>query len=57
MKRLNKSMVVCFMAAVMMMTVGCQKKDIAPIIPEGCLPVFLAGQSTVPSKHQYLAFC
>ena len=31
-------MVVCFMAAVMMMTVGCQKKDIAPIIPEGCLP-------------------
>ena len=38
MKRLSKSMVVCFMAAVMMMTVGCQKKDIAPIIPEGCLP-------------------
>ena len=27
-------MVVCFMAAVMMMTVGCQKKDIAPIIPD-----------------------
>ena len=38
MKRLSKSIVVCFMAAVMMMTVGCQKKDIAPIIPEGCLP-------------------
>ena len=38
MKRLSKLMVVCFMAAVMMMTVGCQKKDIAPIIPEGCLP-------------------
>ena len=38
MKRLSKSMVVCFMASVMMMTVGCQKKDIAPIIPEGCLP-------------------
>ena len=38
MKRLSKSMVVCIMAAVMMMTVGCQKKDIAPIIPEGCLP-------------------
>ena len=38
MKRLSKSMVVCFMAAVMMMTVGCQKKDIAPIIPEGFLP-------------------
>ena len=34
MKRLSKSMVVCFMAAVMMMTVGCQKKDIAPIIPD-----------------------
>ena len=27
-------MVVCFMAAVMMMTVGCQKEDIAPIIPD-----------------------
>ena len=34
MKRLSKSMVVCFMAAVMMMTVGCQKEDIAPIIPD-----------------------
>ena len=27
-------MVACFMAAIMMMTVGCQKKDIAPIIPD-----------------------
>ena len=27
-------MMVCFMAAVMMMTVGCQKEDIAPIIPD-----------------------
>ncbi len=27
-------MVVCFMAAVMIMTVGCQKEDIAPIIPD-----------------------
>ena len=34
MKRLSKSMVVCIMAAVMMMTVGCQKEDIAPIIPD-----------------------
>ena len=34
MKRLSKLMVVCFMAAVMMMTVGCQKEDIAPIIPD-----------------------
>ena len=34
MKRLSKSMVVCFMAAVMMMTVGCQKENIAPIIPD-----------------------
>ena len=34
MKKLSKSMVVCFMAAVMIMTVGCQKEDIAPIIPD-----------------------
>ena len=34
MKRLSKLMMVCFMAAVMMMTVGCQKEDIAPIIPD-----------------------
>ena len=34
MKRLSKLMVVCFMAAVMIMTVGCQKEDIAPIIPD-----------------------
>ncbi len=27
-------MMACFMAAVMMMTVGCQKEDIAPIIPD-----------------------
>ena len=44
MKRLSKSMVVCFMAAVMMMTVGCQKEEItpiipdSPIIPDGALP-------------------
>ena len=34
MKRLSKLMMACFMAAVMMMTVGCQKEDIAPIIPD-----------------------
>ncbi len=34
MKKLSKLMMVCFMAAVMMMTVGCQKEDIAPIIPD-----------------------
>ena len=27
-------MMACFMAAIMMMTVGCQKEDIAPIIPD-----------------------
>ena len=34
MKRLSKLMMACFMAAVMMMKVGCQKEDIAPIIPD-----------------------
>ena len=34
MKRLSKLMIVCIMAAIMMMTVGCQKEDIAPIIPD-----------------------
>ena len=34
MKRLSKLMMVCFMVSVMMMTVGCQKEDIAPIIPD-----------------------
>ena len=34
MKRLSKLMMACFMAAIMMMTVGCQKEDIAPIIPD-----------------------
>ncbi len=34
MKRLSKLIMVCIMAAIMMMTVGCQKEDIAPIIPD-----------------------
>ena len=52
MKRLSKSMVVCFMAAVMMMTVGCQKEDIAPIIPDspivpdGALPGLFSVSAT-----------
>ena len=45
-------MVVCFMAAVMMMTVGCQKEDIAPIIPDtpiihnGALPGLFSVSAT-----------
>ena len=52
MKRLSKSMVGCFMAAVMMMTVGCQKEEIAPIIPdspivpEGWLPGLFSVSAT-----------
>ena len=52
MKRLSKSMVVCFMAAVLMMTVGCQKEDIAPIIPDspivpdGALPGLFSVSAT-----------
>ena len=52
MKRLSKSMVVCFMAAIMMMTVGCQKEDIAPIIPDspiipdGALPGLFSVSAT-----------
>ena len=45
-------MVVCFMAAVMIMTVGCQKEDIAPIIPDspivpdGALPGLFSVSAT-----------
>lgn len=45
-------MVVCFMATVMMMTVGCQKEDIAPIIPDspivpdGALPGLFSVSAT-----------
>jgi uncharacterized protein (TIGR02145 family) len=34
MKRLSKSMVVCFMAAVMMMSLGCRKDSNSPITPD-----------------------
>ena len=52
MKRLSKLMMACFMAAVMMMTVGCQKEDIAPIIPDspivpdGALPGLFSVSAT-----------
>ena len=52
MKRLSKSMVVCIMAAVMIMTVGCQKEDIVPIIPDspivpdGALPGLFSVSAT-----------
>ena len=39
-------MVVCFMAAVMMMTVGCQKEEITPIIPDGWLPGLFSVSAT-----------
>ena len=48
MNRLSKFMMACFMAAIMMMTVGCQKEDIAPIIPDGALP----GLFSVSATHQ-----
>ena len=37
MKGLSKLMMVCFMAAVMMMSVGCHKDSISPILPGGAL--------------------
>ena len=46
MKRLSKSMVVCFMAAVMMMSVGCDKESISPIIPDGALPGLFSVSAT-----------
>ena len=46
MKRLSKLMMVCFMAAVMMMTVGCQKEEITPIIPDGALPGLFSVSAT-----------
>ena len=38
MKRLSKLMMVCIMAAVMIMSVSCNKESISPIIPDGVLP-------------------
>ena len=52
MKRLSKLMMVCIMAAIIMMTVGCQKEDIAPIIPDspiipdGALPGLFSVSAT-----------
>ena len=52
MKGLSKLMMNYFMAAVMMMTVGCQKEDIAPIIPDtpiipdGALPGLFSVSAT-----------
>ena len=45
-------MMACFMAAIMMMTVGCQKEDIAliipdsPIVPDGVLPGLFSVSAT-----------
>ncbi len=52
MKVLSKLMMNYFMAAIMMMTVGCQKEDIAPIIPDspiipdGALPGLFSVSAT-----------
>ncbi|MBR5352242.1 MAG: hypothetical protein IK126_00870 [Bacteroidales bacterium] len=46
MKRISKLMMVCFMAAVMMMTVGCKKEEITPIVPEGWLPGLFSVSAT-----------
>ena len=52
MKRLSKLMMVCFMAAVMMMSVGCDKESISPIlpdspiIPDGALPGLFSVSAT-----------
>ena len=39
-------MMVCFMAAVMMMSVGCDKESISPIIPDGALPGLFSVSAT-----------
>ena len=39
-------MMVCFMAAVMMMFVGCDKESISPIIPDGALPGLFSVSAT-----------
>ena len=46
MKRLRKSMMVCIMAAVMMMSVGCHKDSISPIIPDGVVPGLFSVSAT-----------
>ena len=47
MKRLSKLMMVCFMAAVMMLSVSCKQDDIAPVfIPKGVLPGLFSVSAT-----------
>ncbi len=46
MKRLSKLMMVCIMAAVMVMFVGCDKESISPIIPDGALPGLFSVSAT-----------
>lgn len=52
MKRLSKLMMVCIMAAVMVMSVGCDKESISPIIPDspivpdGALPGLFSVSAT-----------
>ena len=46
MKRLSKLMMVCIMAAVMLMSVGCHKDSISPILPDGALPGLFSVSAT-----------
>ena len=46
MKGLSKLMMVCIMAAVMMMSVGCHKDSISPILPYGALPGLFSVSAT-----------
>ena len=46
MKRLSKLMMVCFMAAVMLMSVDCHKDSISPILPGGALPGLFSVSAT-----------
>ena len=46
MKRLSKFMMVCIMAAVMVMSVGCHKDSISPILPGGALPSLFSVSAT-----------
>ena len=46
MKRLSKFMMVCIMAAVMVMSVGCHKDSISPILPGGALPGLFSVSAT-----------
>ena len=54
MKGLSKIMMSCFMAAVMVMSVGCHKDSISPIIPD--TPIFpdgvLPGSFSVSATQQ-----